>query len=68
MYSNMSPDYKKGLSYTDFDFLDILDDSLTTKERAEMRKQNSIKKQSNDIDRLGEYIKNLAQKGSKKDG
>lgn len=68
MYSNISTDYKKGLSYTDFDFLDILDDSLTTKERAEKRKQNSIKKQSNDIAQMGEYIKNLAQQGSKKDG
>lgn len=43
MYSQLSPDYKKGLSYSDFDFLDILDDSLTTKERAEKRKQNSLK-------------------------
>ncbi|WP_248900106.1 hypothetical protein [Escherichia fergusonii] len=65
MYSQLSPDYKKGLSYSDFDFLDILDDSLTTKERAEKRKQNSVKKQSSDIDRMGEYIKNLAKQGKK---
>ncbi|MCV8477322.1 hypothetical protein ODS27_02005 [Escherichia coli] len=69
MYSQgLSKDYKKDLSYKDFDFMDMLDDSLTTKERKEKRLADKEKKQNTDLKSLGEVIKSMATNKGKGKG
>lgn len=70
MYNpNLPSDYKKTLDYRDFDFLDMLDDSLTTKERRQRREEKLKQNQVNEINNLGALIKQMATaKGNKNNG
>lgn len=68
MYNpNLPSDYKKTLNYSDFDFLDILDDSLTTKERRQRREEKIKQSQINEVNNLGALIKQMATAKGKKD-
>lgn len=67
MYNpNLPANYKKTLKYSDFDFMDMLDDSLTTKERRLKREQQKNINQAQEINSIGEMIKNMAIKKDKK--
>ncbi len=67
MYNpNLPTDYKKTLSYKDFDFLDMLDDSLTTKERRLRREEKYKQNQINEVNNIGALMKQMAiGKGNK---
>ncbi|HEJ7613997.1 TPA: hypothetical protein SMH10_001413 [Klebsiella oxytoca] len=65
----MTKEVAKSIKITDYDFLGILDDSKTTKERYNERLKLQQDKEERDIKSMGEIIKTLAQaKGKNKDG
>ncbi|EPL7198216.1 hypothetical protein QCW82_004622 [Klebsiella michiganensis] len=65
----MTKEVAKSIKITDYDFLGILDDSKTTKERYNERHKLQQDKEERDIKSMGEIIKTLAQaKGKNKDG
>nr|WP_287855299.1 hypothetical protein [Klebsiella sp.] len=65
----MTKEIAKSIKISDYDFLGVMDDSRTTKERYEERVQSQKNKDKNEIDNMGEMIKKLAESnGKNKDG
>lgn len=62
---NLSSEVRKKIKVSDFDFLDILDQNLTVKERAEQKRKLQEERQENDIKQLGLAIKNQALRKKK---
>jgi len=60
--STLTPEAKKNLKVSDYDFLDVLDPTLSTREKANKRKAIKEEKHSNSISSIGEAIKNEAMR------
>lgn len=60
--STLTPEAKKNLKVSDYDFLDVLDPTLSTREKANKRKANKEENQANSITSIGEAIKNEAMR------
>ncbi|WP_312228997.1 hypothetical protein [Pseudescherichia sp.] len=57
---NITSEARKKIKVSDFDFLDILGENMTTKERSELRDKKKKEKQANDLDYMKNEIKKLA--------
>ncbi|EMO5716201.1 hypothetical protein RVW00_001142 [Enterobacter bugandensis] len=60
--SALTHEAKKNLKVSDYDFLDVLDPTLSTREKANKRKANKEENQSNSITSIGEAIKKEAMR------
>lgn len=59
---NLTKEGRSKLKLSDFDFLDILgDDSLTSKEKAQKKKENADKNSSQNINKMGDFIRRMAE-------
>lgn len=64
---NLTPEARRAIKVSDFDFLDILSGNDTAKEKLEKREQKKMEIQSNDIKAIGESIRSQVL-GKKKNG
>ncbi|HFK6417218.1 hypothetical protein [Enterobacter cloacae] len=60
--STLTPEAKKKLKVSDYDFLDVLNPTLSTREKEEKRKAIVEENQTNSISSIGEAIKKEAMR------
>ncbi|WP_250153468.1 hypothetical protein [Cedecea lapagei] len=63
---NLSKEARKSMKVSDYDFLDILSDPMTTKERAKKRQENKKAEDAKNMKAFGEKIKSIARSNNGK--